>query len=289
MAFFRLGARRLTVAWLLLLACASAAARQVLHTEPSAYAPVVVYEDGGERCLTFGSAGNGGRQTCVPVDGSPRMVLSYTRMMVSALLAQPAPARVLVIGLGGGTLPTALAALLPQARIDVVEIDPAVDRVAQAWFGFRPSARLRVHHDDGRAYVERAVHEGSQYDLVLLDAFDADYIPRHLTTQEFLRQVRALLAPQGVLAANTFSSSDFYDRESATYASVFGECFNLRAGNRVIIAVNGTLPDEASLARNEALWAARLEPYGVDLERERLRYARRLDFPAGTRVLRDGE
>lgn len=279
----------LAAACLALLACTPAAARQTLHTEPSDYAPVVVYESDGQRCLTFDSADNLGRQTCVPVDGSPRMVLGYTRMMISALLAQPAPARVLVIGLGGGTLPSALAALVPQAHVDVVEIDPAVDRVAQAWFGFRPSARLRVHHEDGRAYVERAVREGRKYDLVLLDAFDADYIPRHLTTQEFLSQVRALLAPQGVLAANTFSSSEFYDRESATYASVFGECFNLRAGNRVIVAVNGTLPDEATLARNQARWAARLEPYGVDLERERLRYEGRLDFPAGTRVLRDGE
>ncbi|WP_459615834.1 spermidine synthase [Bordetella sp. 2513F-2] len=280
---------RRCLAWLPLLACFPAVAQEVLHTEPSAYSPVVVYEAHGERCLTFGSASNLGRQTCVAADGSKGMVLGYTRMMMAALLVQPEPRRILVIGLGGGTLPMALADLLPQAEIDTVELDPAVVRVAQAYFGFRPSARLRVHQADGRAYVERAVREGQRYDLVLLDAFDEDYIPRHLTTREFLGQVRALLAPQGVLAANTFSSSDFYDRESATYASVFGVYFNLRASNRVIFAVNGPLPDDAELQQRASRWAPRLAPYGVDVERELQRFSRGASYPADTAVLRDGD
>ncbi|ARP93388.1 hypothetical protein CAL15_02725 [Bordetella genomosp. 13] len=284
-----LRALRRAAALLLALACGPAPAAQVLHTERSEYAPVVVYDTGdGQRCLSFGQADTDARQTCIYVDGSPRMPFTYTRMMMSTLLVQPEPSRILIIGLGGGTLPKALGEVLPAAEIDVVEIDPAVDRVARAWFGFRVSERVRVHHEDGRAFVERRVREGGRYDLILIDAFDADYIPRHLTTLEFLQQVRALLSPQGVAAANTFSNSDFYDRESATYAGVFESAFNLRANNRVIIAVNGPLPDDAALARNEARWAKPLERYGVDLERERERFQRGLTFPEGTQVLRDG-
>ncbi|MEI2414797.1 fused MFS/spermidine synthase [Orrella sp. JC864] len=274
---------------LLALSAGQAAALQVLHTEASSFSPVVVYEAGGERCLTFENAQNLGRQSCQATDGSPRMVLNYTRMMMSALAVQPEPGRILVIGLGGGTLPMALAALLPQASIDTVEIDPAVTRVARQYFGFQTSERVRVHEADGRAFVEQAVRDGRQYDLILLDAFDYNYIPRHLTTVEFLSQAKALLAPAGVLAANTFSSSGLYDRESATYASVFGPYFNARSNNRVIFAVNGPLPEDAALQRNARRWAPRLAPYGVDLERELQRYTREVRWPPGTALLRDGD
>ncbi len=272
--------------------CASAIpahALEILHTEASRFSPVVVYEAAGERCMTFESTQTLGRQTCLSLDGSPRMVLNYTRMMMSALLVQPQPERVLIIGLGGGTLPMALADLLPRARIDTVEIDPAVTRVATRYFGFQPSERVRVHEADGRAYVEQAVRDGQRYDLVMLDAFDYHYIPKHLTTREFLLQAKALLAPGGVLAANTFSSSDFYDRESATYADVFGSYFNLRANNRVIFAINGELPDDATLRQRARQWGPRLETYGVDIDRELARYGRGVSFPAGTALLRDAE
>lgn len=282
-------AAALMAALVCLLAAAPAAALQVLHTELSDYAPVVVYEtDDGQRCLSFGQADADARQTCIYTDGSARMPFAYTRMMMATLLAQPDPSRILIIGLGGGTLPKALSEVLPKARIDVVEIDPAVDRVAQDWFGFHPSGRLRVYHQDGRAYVESAVRDGKQYDLILIDAFDADYIPRHMTTLEFLQQVRALLPPDGVAAANTFSNSEFYDRESATYASAFPSIFNLKANNRVLIAINGTLPDDAALKRNAARWAKPLAPYGVDVAHELERFDRGLTFPDGTRLLRDG-
>ena len=66
------------------------------------------------------------------------------------------------------------------------------------------------------------MREQQRYDLIMLDAFDHEYIPEHLLTQEFLQEVKSLLAPGGVLAANTFSSSRLYDHESTTYAAVFG-------------------------------------------------------------------
>ena len=114
-----------SLAVVLLLACLAAVAggqaagerAGVVHVEPSRYAPVVVIEEFGERCIAFGSSASGSRQTCVDLDDPKALVFSYTRMMLGALYLQPQPARVLVIGLGGGTLPTVLAELLPQAQI----------------------------------------------------------------------------------------------------------------------------------------------------------------------------
>src|SRR5690606_7032866 len=126
--------------------------------------------------------------------------------------------------------------------------DPAVARVAERYFGYKQGPRQRLFIEDGRAFVERARREGRQYDMVMLDAFDVDYIPPHLLTRQFLEEVRAILSPDGVLVANTFTRSRMYDQESATYAAVFGGFFNLRAGNRVIIASRKPLPDHAHLA-----------------------------------------
>lgn len=265
----------------------NASSTRVLHTEPSDFSPIVVYEDMGERCMNFGSLQAPGRQTCIDVDAPDKMVFGYTRMMMSALFLHPDPKRILIIGLGGGTLPRALSQVLPKATIDTVEIDPAVVKVAERFFGFSQSPRQRVFLDDGRAFIEQARAQGEQYDMVLLDAFDVNYIPPHLLTVEFLTQARDILAPDGVLVANTFSESAVYDSESATYASVFGEFFNLRHGNRVIIATRGPLPDTAHLLRNANALQPALERFGIDVKEQMQLFSRKADWDDTAPVLKD--
>lgn len=250
------------------------AAAEVIHTEPSQFSPIVVYESGRERCMKFGSMQALGRQTCFEPATPQKMVFDYTRTMMTAMFIRPEIRRVLIIGLGGGTLPMAIQKVAPEARIDTVEIDPAVLDVARRFFGFAPGPRHEVHIDDGRAFVQRAKADGRQYDLVMLDAFDTTYIPPHLMTREFLEEVKSLLTPGGILAANTFSSSELYERESATYATVFGDYFNLRGGNRIIFAVNGELPDEDTLRRNAAALQSVLEPFGIDIDYQLTRFTR---------------
>lgn len=267
----------------------AAHAQLVVHKEPSTFSPIVVYEEANERCMTFGAVRAAGRQTCQDLDDPQRMVFGYTRMMMSALFAHPDPKRILVIGLGGGTLSRALVDVLPEARVDTVEIDPAVLKVATEHFGFRQGPRQTVHVADGRAFVEAAAAQGRQYDLIMLDAFDVTYIPPHLLTREFLTLVRERLAPGGILAANTFTASGLYAQESSTYAAVFGRFYNLRQSNRVIIAARDALPDvDALRARAETL-APRLKPYGIDVDAELRLFRDRPDWPAGARILTDKE
>lgn len=238
--------------------------QKLLHAERSLYREVLVYESGSQRCMCFTRNCRIGRQSCMDMRNPDHFTLNYPRMMLGSLYLKPQPRSILVVGLGGGTLPRALARLLPDATIDTVEIDPAVVRVAQAYFDFHPSQRVRVIESDGRVFVKRAIRERRRYDLIMLDAFDHEYIPEHLLTQEFLREVQTLLAPGGVLAANTFSSSRLYDHESVTYASVFGTFFNLKRENRVILAVNGPLPSPAILAGNSKVHEKALQPLGVE-------------------------
>jgi len=260
---------------------------QLIHSEDSQFGKLLVFEENGERCMNFNSMHDVGRQTCMSLEHPGQLVFSYTRMMMTALYINPKPRNILIVGLGGATLQKTLAALLPDTVIDTVEIDPAVGKVAARYFGYPQGPRQRLYVEDGRAYIERAHRDGQQYDIVMLDAFDVDYIPEHLMTLEFLQHVRGILAPGGVAVANTFTESQLYARESATYAAVFGEFFNLQTGNRVIMAVNGELPDRDELARNAAALDASLGPLGVDPKEALSMFARREKAASEAPVLRD--
>ena len=259
----------LTVAAAVVLAVPAGAAGKVLHQEQSLYQNILVVREPSRLCLRFSLRRQTRNQSCIDPDVPQRMVFGYTQMMMALLLLDPAPRRILVAGLGGGTLPTALAALLPDATVDVVEIDPAVVALAKRYFGFESTARVRLEVADARVFVKRALAREARYDAVLLDAYGGDYIPEHLLTREFLAEVQALLPTGGVVAANTFSASRLYHHESATYQAVFGTFFNFKApgsGNRIVLARNGPLPTRAVLDANAAAWRMALAPYGVPID-----------------------
>ena len=216
-----------------------------------------------------------------------RIVMNYPQMMLAALFVQPEPQSVLIIGLGGGTIPRALTQLIPQAEIDVVEIDPAVVRVANKYFHFAESSKVRTFAQDGRVFVKRALREQLNYDLVMLDAFDHEYIPEHLLTREFIQEARRLLSSRGVLVANTFSSSRLYDHESVTYAAVFPTFFNLKRDNRIIIASASALPSKEQLQANSERYAASFKRLDIDVDRLLPLFSTKQDWRKDARVLTD--
>jgi spermidine synthase len=140
---------------------------------------------------------------------------------------------------------------------------------------------------DDRVYVKRAAREGTKYDLVMLDAFDHEYIPEHLLTREFLTEVKSLLTPNGVLVGNTFSSSKLYDAESTTYAAVFGTFFNLKAANRVIIARPAGLPGQDQLRLKALQYELALRSFGVDFQEVLPMFTTTPDWDTTARVLTD--
>jgi spermidine synthase len=282
-------AAALQLALLLTLAAPAPAGEQppLIHAEPSLYRQVLVYGDSYSRCLCFTRNCKIGRQSCIDLRRPDWLMFEYTQMMLGALLLKPDPSSILVIGLGGGTLPRTLAKLLPSADIDVVEIDPAVVRVAKEYFNYQPDAHQHVFEEDGRAFVRRMLRTDKRYALIMLDAYDHQYIPEHLLTQEFLAQVRALLAPSGILAANTFSSSRLYQNESVTYRTVFGPFYNLKSANRVILASNAPLPTVAQATRNVPRFDAAFTALGFAAMSVLSLFNTGIDWDPHARVLTD--
>ena len=134
--------------------------------------------------------------TCIRLATPEDLVFDYTKMMLGALTMNPHPTHILVVGLGGGTLPSALREMVPDAVVDVSELDPAVVKVAETYFNFTPGPNLTVTTGDGRVFVKKQLQKGVKYDLIMLDAFEDDYIPEHLLTREFLTEVKGILTLQ---------------------------------------------------------------------------------------------
>ena len=105
---------------------------------------------------------------------------------------------VLCIGLGVGIVPMDFAT--QGARVDVVEINPAVVPVATRFFDLHPD-KIHLTIDDGRHYLNRC---RKQYDVVVLDAFLGDSSPSHLLTHQAFGAVQRVLRPGGTLVINSF-------------------------------------------------------------------------------------
>ncbi len=216
----------------------ASADQRVLYEKDSPYNTIVVTEDDeGLRTLWFER--NGVRQSVVKVGDPDHLELPYARAMPVGLALVERPKRVLIVGLGGGTIPGFLHKHYPQITIDVVDIDPDVVDVARKFFGFREDSTMHAYVDDGRRFIEEC---RDPYDVIFLDAFGSENIPYHLTTREFLQAVRRALTPQGVAVGNVWSrsSNPLYDSMVRTYQDVFGELYILDvlgAGNKILLAL----------------------------------------------------
>lgn len=251
----------------LLLAAGTVNAR-IIHEERSLYRNILISEQDGERCMRFVVHNRATHnQSCVYLADSRKLVFDYAKMVMASLLVKPAPKTILIVGLGGGTLPTVFHELLPDAIITSAEIDPAVVKAAKTFFAYQENDRVLTVTLDARVFLKRAIREGKKWDLIILDAFNGDYIPEHLMTKEFLEEVRTGLNPGGLVTANTFATSRLYHHESVTYEAVFPHVKMLASprGNRVLLAAADafTLPGP-DLAAQE--WQVRLDPYGVDVK-----------------------
>jgi predicted membrane-bound spermidine synthase len=132
--------------------------------------------------------------------------------------------RLLFIGGGGYTLPRLVDAKHPSAQVDVVEIDPAVTRVARRFFGVGRDAAIRTVNEDARWFAMR--RDTGPYDIIFIDAFNDLSVPYHLTTRELTARLKELMTYDGALVVNLiddYNKGRFLASYVRTLQSVFGE------------------------------------------------------------------
>lgn len=197
----------------------SRAPEAVRYERDTVYHRITVTDDGGIRYLKLDNYW----QSALDLTDPRRTVFSYVDYMHLPVVFHPHPRRVLMIGLGGGTVPARYVADYAPVQVTVVELDPAVVDVARRHFNVPTSERLRIIPEDGRHFVMRS---NDRYDILLLDAYLIDTIPFHLATREFFTEVKARLTPDGVLGSNVIGAvagpgSALFRAIYRTVASVF--------------------------------------------------------------------
>ncbi len=216
----------------------------------SPFSRIRVRQEGTRRTLLFvRKRGDEMVQTIIDLTAPDTPTLAYAHGMASPFLVVDDPRRLLMIGLGGGTLVRFLRARAPQATLDVVEIDPEVVRLAAEWFGIVPGPRLNIVTDDGARFIAES---RESYDIIWLDAFlepggpdtDVAGVPRRLRQIEWLEQVRARLRPGGVAAFNIHHLFG-YDEHVDAIASVFPRVYLLTptdSNERIVLALERDEP-----------------------------------------------
>lgn len=191
----------------------------------SPYQKIKVFDKlNGLRYMTLNSVQQGGH-----LPGRPeRLLMPYFKLGFTSLLFTENATDFLFVGLGMGGMPAYLRTIRPDAEIDVVEIDPGVFETARDHFGFREDDKMRVTIADGRKFVQGAK---KKYDVVFLDAYRDISVPTHLTTVEFMREVRSVLKPGGVAVSNLWGSvvNQLFDSCVRTLSEVFPRLYKFRS------------------------------------------------------------
>jgi spermidine synthase len=248
--------------------------RGLLVVEQSPYAEIRVLDMENKRHLLI----DGGVHTIVDPE-SYETHYPYAAVMDMTQDFFEKPGKLLLVGLGGGTIVKNFAR--EGWQVDAVEIDPVVSKIARQYFGLQASEG-RLFHMDGRQFL---MNYNEKYDIIIMDAFGSSSIPFHLVTRESFGLIASRLNPKGIFAINLEShgwESLIVRSLAATLKHHFSEALALPAhgqteglGNMVIFAANRKLelqlekprwkipPREylQSLAyRKEFAWKNRFEP-----------------------------
>ncbi len=233
---------------------------------------------------------NGVPSSHIDLEDPLQLDFEYMRWIASLVDSRWAPSdRLRVLHLGGGacSLARRFAASHPQARQVVVALDGRLAELVRAWFDLPRAPLVRIRVGEARAVTE-ALSENSR-DLVIRDVFAGALTPAPLTTREFTRAARRVLAPDGVYVVNCGDGPDLAmaRREAATIAAAFTSTVIIadpamlkgrRYGNVIIAGSDAPLGESPGLAR---------ELLGGGVPAHLWQDARVRTFAAGAQVLTD--
>lgn len=181
----------------------------------------VIEEEMGTRALYFRSRLIQSRMD--PTDPI-RLVLPYSRHMMASLMFLPAAEgqKILMIGLGGGSLAKFILHHWPISLLDVVEIDGGMENLARTFFDLPEDPRLHIHVADGAVFLQTA--NDTRYDMILVDAFDHQGMAETVYARHFFVFAKRLLTPSGLIVINaTKTDIAAYNMIAKTLKGLFPE------------------------------------------------------------------
>jgi spermidine synthase len=246
------------------------AAPNLLFERESEYNFIQVIEDNGSRLLTV----NEGQAYQSVYHPDTVLLGGYWDLILTApyLNSTLPPRSLLIIGLAAGTIAKQYAAVYPAVRMDGVELDPAIVQVGRDYFAMN-EPNLRVFVQDGRAYLHSS---SATYDVIVVDAYRQPYVPFHLATVEFFRELRRHLTARGVVAVNA-ARTPADDRLATALAATMREAYptvvlidHPNGANTVILAAPAMISLDAFRQHLDALTSPTLK-YAAGITEAHLR------------------
>lgn len=259
--------RRRSYRWPLLLVavlvCALSAATasrysflfgSIEHEVTSDYSQIRIRTRGNVRTMLFvRDTGEEVVESQLDLDRPHELRVAYTKYMFLNYVFNPSPGKVLIVGLGGGSMVHFLQHHDPDVEVDVVEIDPVVVALAEEYFGIVSEGNVEIMTADGFDYL-RTTEE--RYDVIYMDAFlkpsdetDSTGAPLRLHTAPFYDAVKERLQPGGVVVFNLNTHRQL-NQDLRTIRDSFPQTYRFHIPNTGNVVVVGSPSEQReSLAR----------------------------------------
>jgi spermidine synthase len=199
------------------------------------------------------------------------MAFDYSKMIMSSLYFNPQPKKILMLGLGIGTLPRAFSELLPNSQIDIVDINNALYEINKKYFYFDIDlyTNIQFHLDDAFDFVKKAIENNTKYDLIISDLFDENYIPEKFLTNEYMQNIKQIMTEDGLFTINSFINSKTRTAEDNLIKNNFGKNFvSLSGSNKITITTQDNyaypMKSQNQIADNIDKFTKKFKKLGID-------------------------
>ena len=255
----------------------------VLYSKDGIYEKITIYDGMFESRPTrfFQQDRSGSGAMFLDSDNPADLVYEYTKYYSLYKVFKPDVRNALVIGGGAYSIPKALLAELPNATLDVSEIEPSLLALAKEYFAVEDNSNLYNYTEDGRRLLWDS---NKKYDFIFSDAYHSLFsIPAHFTTQEFFTIAKEKLSDDGLFIANLIGDLSRQEpslifAEIKTFQSVFPNSYffavetpgKTDSQNIILVGWNGNKKIDlsaASILQNENSIISSLRNKVINLDR----------------------
>ncbi len=239
----------------------------LIYDQKTAANHLAVFKTGRQVELYFmdpraeGSRSISGVMSRIDLDAPLVLLGTYAQAMMLSLVWKKSPAKVYLLGFGGGRIAMVFHHYFPEVVVEGTDVDRDVLDLSARFFGMEADARMRIFREDGRAYLERQ-EECASYDILLVDCFTGvGTHPLRLSTLEFYAECKRHLADGGVVATNLIEGDPFFDEKVATLAASFDVVYDFASeGAHVFFGSDSRRsPEEILTAARELAGRRRFE------------------------------
>jgi spermidine synthase len=200
----------------------------------SKYSHIKIIDFGSLRSLLFvRDSGEEVVESTLDINFPHQLFLLYTQKMYAGFLISNLPSKILLAGLGGGSMVHFTNYYFPQIQMDVVEIDPDVIKIAKTYFSLKEKSGTKIYNEDIYKFLKNT---NLKYDLIFMDAFlkpssttDPTGVNLKQKEKDFFQDLKNHLNPKGVVVFN-INTYDGFQKDILSMKENFSNIYIFRKG-----------------------------------------------------------